>query len=92
MATELVHIGFGNVIAANRVVAMVSPASAPIKRLVNEARNKGVLIDMTNGRRTRSVLFMDSGHILLAAITPETIVGRQGPGRGTASESGVYKA
>lgn len=82
MITELIHIGFGNVLAANRVVAIVSPASAPIKRLISEGREKSILIDMTSGRRTRSVIFMDSGQILLAAITPETIVSRLGPGRG----------
>ncbi|MBI2909235.1 MAG: DUF370 domain-containing protein [Chloroflexi bacterium] len=89
MTTELIHIGFGNVLAANRVVAIVSPASAPIKRVITEARDKGILVDMTSGRRTRSVIFMDSGQILLAAITPDTIVSRLGLGRG--AESGLQK-
>jgi hypothetical protein len=73
---ELVHIGFNNVIAMNRVVAIVSPTSAPTKRTIQEGRNKGALIDMTNGRRTKAVIITDSGHIILAALAPETIAGR----------------
>jgi len=76
MTTELIHIGFGNVLAINRVIGMASPNSAPTKRLIQEGKSKGVLIDMTNGRRTKAVLIMDSGHIVLAAIAPETITGR----------------
>lgn len=76
MNTELIHIGFGNVLAVNRVIAMVSPTSAPTKRMVQQGRDNGVLVDMTNGRRTKAVLIMDSGHIVLAAIAPETIAGR----------------
>lgn len=76
MTTELIHIGFGNVLAINRVIAMASPNSAPTKRLVQEGKSKGTLIDMTNGRRTKAVLIMDNGHIVLAAIAPETITGR----------------
>ena len=74
--TELVHIGFGNILAINRVIAMASPNSAPTKRTIQEGRNKGQLIDMTNGRRTKVVIFIDSGHIILAALAPETIAGR----------------
>ncbi len=73
---ELVHIGFNNVIAMNRVTAIVSPSSAPTKRTIQEGRNKGLLIDMTNGRRTKAVIVADSGHIILAALAPETIAGR----------------
>ncbi len=73
---ELVHIGFNNVIAMNRVIAIVSPSSAPTKRTIQEGRNKGLLIDMTNGRRTKAVIVADSGHIILAALAPETIAGR----------------
>ena len=73
---ELVHIGFNNVIAMNRVIAIVSPSSAPTKRTIQEGRNKGMLIDMTNGRRTKAVIIADSGHIILAALAPETIAGR----------------
>ena len=73
---ELVHIGFGNIVAMNRVIAMASPNSAPTKRMIQEGRSKGMLIDMTNGRRTKVVIFVDSGHIILAALAPETISGR----------------
>ena len=76
MGIGLVHIGFGNILAMNRVVAMASPNSAPTKRTIQEGKNKGLLIDMTNGRRTKAVIFLDSGHIVLAALAPETIVGR----------------
>ena len=76
MSIELVHIGFNNIIVMNRVIAIASPNSAPTKRTVHEGRNKGLLIDMTNGRRTKAVIITDSGHIILAALTPETITGR----------------
>jgi len=76
MAIELVHVGFGNVLAMSRVIAIASPNSAPTKRTVQEGKNKGLLIDMTNGRRTKAVIFIDSGHIVLAALAPETITGR----------------
>ncbi len=76
MSIELVHIGFGNILAMSRVIAIVSPNSAPTKRTIQEGRNKGQLIDMTSGRRTKSVIFTDSGHIVLAALAPETIAGR----------------
>ncbi|MBA7619867.1 Extracellular matrix regulatory protein A [subsurface metagenome] len=76
MDTELIHIGFGNVLAVHRVIAMLSPNSAPTKRMVQHGRSSGMLVDMTNGRRTKAVLIMDSNHIVLAAIAPETIAGR----------------
>ena len=76
MGIELVHIGFNNIIVVNRVVAIASPNSAPTKRTIHEGRNKGLLIDMTNGRRTKAVITTDSGHIILAALAPETIAGR----------------
>jgi regulator of extracellular matrix RemA (YlzA/DUF370 family) len=76
MATELIHVGFGNVLAVNRVIAIMAPNSAPTKRLVQEGKSKGLTVDMTSGRRTKAVLVMDDGHIVLAAITPETITGR----------------
>ena len=76
MGIEMVHVGFGNILAMNRVIAIVSPNSAPTKRTIQEGRNKGRLIDMTNGRRTKSVIFTDSGHIVLAALASETIAGR----------------
>lgn len=73
---QLVNIGFGNIIAANKIVAIVSPESAPIKRMVQEAKDAKTAIDATCGRRTRAVLIMDSGHIILSAVQPETIAGR----------------
>lgn len=76
METELVHIGFGNVLAVNRVVAIVSPNSAPTKRLIQESKSAGHVIDMTSGRRTKAVLVMDTGNIVLAAIAPDTIARR----------------
>jgi len=79
---QLVHIGFGNIVAMDRVIAIVTPNSAPTKRAIQEGRNKGQLIDMTNGRRTKAVIFADSGHIILAALAPETISGRLQANRG----------
>ena len=76
MATELVHVGFGNILAMSRVIAIASPNSAPTKRMVQEGKNKGQLIDMTNGRKTKAVIITDSGHIILAALAPDTIAGR----------------
>ena len=73
---KLINIGFGNVVAARRVVAVVSPDSSPIKRLIQDFRDSGNLVDATYGRRTRAVLFTDSGHIVLSAIQPETIASR----------------
>lgn len=75
---KLINIGFGNLVAAGRVIAVVSPESAPIKRIIQEARDRGALIDATYGRRTRAVLFMDSGHIVLSALQSETVAGRFG--------------
>ena len=76
MDMKFINIGFGNVVSAHRVISIVAPESAPIKRIVQEAREAGDLIDATYGRRTRSVLVMDSGHVILSAVQPETIVGR----------------
>ena len=73
---KLINIGFGNMVAAGRLIAIVSPDSAPIKRMVQEARDRGVLIDATYGRRSRSVLVTDSDHIILSPIQPETIANR----------------
>ena len=82
MVIELIHIGFGNILAMNRVIAIASPNSAPTKRTIQEGRNKGLLIDMTSGRRTKAVIFTDSAHIILAALAPETISGRLQASRG----------
>ena len=73
---KLVNIGFGNMVLAQRLVAIVSPESAPIKRLVQEAKDRGSLIDATYGRRTRAVLITDSEHVILSALQPETVGGR----------------
>ncbi len=73
---KLINIGFGNIVAAERLVAIVSPGSAPIKRMVQEAREQGNLIDAAYGRKTRAVLVMDSGHIVLSALAPETVATR----------------
>jgi len=73
---QLINIGFGNVVFANRIIAIVSPESAPIKRMVQEAKEKGTAIDATYGRRTRAVVITDSDHIILSAVQPETVAGR----------------
>lgn len=73
---KLINIGFGNMISSSRLVTIVSPESAPIKRIIQEARDDSRLIDATYGRRTRAVIVMDSDHIILSAIQPETIAGR----------------
>ncbi|MGN0621163.1 MAG: extracellular matrix/biofilm regulator RemA [Porcipelethomonas sp.] len=73
---QLINIGFGNMVSSARLVAIVSPESAPIKRIVQDARESGNLIDATYGRRTRAVIIMDSGHIVLSAIQPETVAAR----------------
>ncbi|HKL74786.1 MAG TPA: DUF370 domain-containing protein [Halanaerobiales bacterium] len=73
MDVNLINIGFGNIVAGNRVIAVVSPESAPIKRIVQEARERGMLIDATYGRRTRAVIITDSDHVVLSAIQPETV-------------------
>ncbi len=76
MDIRLINIGFGNIVSANRVIAIVSPESAPIKRIISDARERGQLIDATYGRRTRAVIVMDSGHAILSAIQPETVANR----------------
>ena len=73
---KLVNIGFGNMVSAHRVIAIVSPDSAPVKRLGQEARDRGVLIDATYGRKTQSVLVMDNDHLVLSALSTGTIAGR----------------
>lgn len=73
---KLINIGFGNMVSSNRIISIVSPESAPIKRIIREGEDKGILINATYGRRTRAVIITDSGHIILSAIQPETIAGR----------------
>ena len=76
MDIKLVNIGFGNIVAANRIISIISPESAPNKRIIQEARDKGMLVDATYGRRTRAVVVVDSGHIILSAVQPETVANR----------------
>ncbi len=73
---KLINIGFGNMISANRLITIVSPESAPIKRIIQDAKDKSRLIDATYGRRTRAVIIMDSDHVILSAVQPETVAGR----------------
>jgi regulator of extracellular matrix RemA (YlzA/DUF370 family) len=82
----LVNIGFGNVVASSKVVAIVTPGAAPIKRMREEARKEGKLVDATQGRRTRSIIITESNHIILSALQPETITQRFTEGKGTVEE------
>ena len=75
-ATELVHVGFGNFLAMNKVLAIVTPGSAPIQRMIREGKKKGIIIDITSGRRTKAAVFTETGNIMLVAITPEAVAGR----------------
>ena len=75
---KLINIGFGNMVSAGRLVAIVSPESAPIKRIIQDAKDRGALIDATYGRRTRAVLVMDSEHVILSSVQPETVANRMG--------------
>ena len=75
---KLINIGFGNMVSAARIIAIVSPESAPIKRIISDSREKGQLVDATYGRRTRAVIITDSGHVVLSAIQPETVASRLG--------------
>ena len=76
MIDKLINIGFANVVSASRLISIISPESAPVKRLIQEAREEGYLIDATYGRKTRGVIIMDSRHVILSAIQPETISAR----------------
>ena len=76
MDIQLINVGFGNIVAANRIIAIVSPDSDPIRRLVTDAKERGQLVDATYGRRTRAVIISDSGHVVLSAIQPETVANR----------------
>ena len=76
MEIKLINIGFGNIVSANRIISIVSPESAPIKRIIQEARDRGMLIDATYGRRTRAVIITDSDHVILSAAQPETVAHR----------------
>ncbi|MGE5481628.1 MAG: extracellular matrix/biofilm regulator RemA [Bacteroidota bacterium] len=76
MEIRLINIGFGNIVSAHRIIAVVSPESAPIKRIVQDARDRGRLIDATYGRRTRAVIITDSDHVILSSVQPETVSSR----------------
>lgn len=76
MSIKLINIGFGNIVSANRIISIVSPESAPIKRTIQEAKDRGRCIDATYGRRTRAVIIMDSDHVILSAVQPETVAHR----------------
>lgn len=76
LGSKLINIGFGNIVFANRMIAIVSPESAPIKRMIQDARERGRLVDATYGRRTRAVIITDSDHVILSAIQPETVAQR----------------
>lgn len=73
---KLINIGYGNVVVAGRIIAVISPESAPVKRIIQDARDSGTLIDATYGRRTRAVIITDSGHIILSSVQPETVAAR----------------
>lgn len=73
---QLINIGFGNIVASDRIISIVSPESAPLKRIIQEAKDDKKAIDATFGRRTRAVIIMDSGHVILSAVQPDTIAGR----------------
>lgn len=92
MDVKLINIGFGNIVSASRVIAIVSPESAPIKRIIQDARDAGRLVDATYGRRTRAVIIMDSEHVVLSAIQPETVANRFFGSRGDERASAEDKA
>ena len=81
---KLINIGFGNMVSAARILAIISPESAPVKRIISDVRERGQLVDATYGRRTRSVIITDSGHVILSALQPETISARAGKQEGGA--------
>jgi extracellular matrix regulatory protein A len=86
---KLINIGFGNMVSANRLVAIVSPESAPIKRIIQDAKERGTLIDATYGRRTRAVILTDSDHVILSAVQPETVANRFNDDRSDLSEEEI---
>ncbi|MEC2074641.1 extracellular matrix/biofilm regulator RemA [Metabacillus fastidiosus] len=88
MSIRLINIGFGNIVSANRIISIVSPESAPIKRIIQDARDRGMLIDATYGRRTRAVVIMDSDHIILSAVQPETVAHRLASNKDELTEEG----
>ena len=87
MNANLLNIGFGNIVMAHKVVALISPESAPVKRMIQDARERNVLVDATFGRKTRSVLVMDHGQIVLSALHPETVSHRMSGTGGEVAEA-----
>lgn len=85
--SKLIHVGFGNVVNADKIISIVSPDAAPIKRLVQKAKENGTAIDATSGRRTKAVIIMENGQVVLSALLPETIVGRTKDMDGDSDES-----
>ena len=83
---KLINIGFGNIVSANRIISIVSPESAPIKRIISDARDRNMLVDATYGRRTRAVIISDSDHVILSAVQPETVAQRVITSKDEASE------
>ncbi len=73
---QFINVGYGNIISANRIVSIIVPGAAPIKRFIQEAKEKSLVIDATSGRKTRAVIVMDTGHIVLSAVQPETVISR----------------
>ncbi|MGJ9381353.1 hypothetical protein CR203_02565 [Salipaludibacillus neizhouensis] len=86
MDIKLINIGFGNIVSANRIISIVSPESAPIKRIISDARERNMLVDATYGRRTRAVIIADSDHVILSAVQPETVAQRVISSKEDASE------
>ncbi|MBQ4312180.1 MAG: DUF370 domain-containing protein [Oscillospiraceae bacterium] len=85
---KMINIGFGNLVNADRIIAAVSPESAPIKRIVQEAKDKQICIDATYGRKTRTVMIADSGHVILSAIAPASVAGRTADSSNDAEDDG----
>lgn len=85
---NLINIGFGNVVVAGRIVAVILPSSSPSRRLKEDARDEGRLIDATQGRRTRSIIVTDSNHVILSAVQVETVTQRLGAGQSTSAPAG----
>ncbi|MCI9365152.1 MAG: DUF370 domain-containing protein [Clostridia bacterium] len=73
---QFINIGYGNIISANRIISIIVPGAAPIKRMIQEAKESGLVVDATSGRKTRAVIIMDTGHIVLSAVQPETVMAR----------------
>ncbi len=91
MNIQLINIGFGNILAMNRVIAILPPHSLPVKRMLKEMKEANLLIDMTSGRKVKAVIFTDDGHVVLAALTPLTIAGRLMTEQEEAADNGAAK-